>query len=312
MNNIYIVHRDIDFSKELINYLNKKTAYNIIGIPLKINFLEKIIYKFSMILKKDWTKFWAYSLSKTIKISSKEDFIIIIDSGRGKYFAPLLRKKYPNNRMAFWFWNIVSDLKNFKDIESIFSRNIFTFDKNDSLKYNLKYLNQFYWSTNDYEESIPNILYDVVFIGFDHGRREKINLIKEELTKENLLFYFHIVNENTLFERYYKKNTILPYYEVRRMTLQSKAILEILKDGQVGLTLRALEALFFNKKLITNNLSIKEYDFYCEENIYIYGEERRIGDFLKQPVKLLGEEIKRKYSAEVWLEKIIKESGNDS
>ena len=60
---------------------------------------------------------------------------------------------------------------------------------------------------------------------------------------------------------------------------------EIVQPGQGGLTIRTLEALFYNKKLITNNESITEYDFYNADNIFIYKEQDCNIDALKSFLK---------------------------
>ena len=40
-----------------------------------------------------------------------------------------------------------------------------------------------------------------------------------------------------------------------------------MQEGGNGYTLRTCEAIAYNKKMITNNLTIKETDIYSEENI---------------------------------------------
>lgn len=52
---------------------------------------------------------------------------------------------------------------------------------------------------------------------------------------------------------------------------KSKALLEILQDGQKGDSLRFMESLYFKKKLITNNIMIKTNRFYHKNNIFIFG-----------------------------------------
>ena len=49
-------------------------------------------------------------------------------------------------------------------------------------------------------------------------------------------------------------------------------MLEILKEGQTGATLRLMEALFFKKKIITTNKSVKDEPFYSPQNVFIVGE----------------------------------------
>ena len=50
----------------------------------------------------------------------------------------------------------------------------------------------------------------------------------------------------------------------------SRCVLDSAQDGQLGLTIRVLEALGAKKKLITTNEDVINYDFYKPENIYVY------------------------------------------
>ena len=91
-------------------------------------------------------------------------------------------------------------------------------------------------------------------------------------------------------------------------------ILELTKKNQAGLTLRALEALFYEKKLITDNENIKEYDFYNSNNIFILKQDEELNakkkkeleDFLRKDFKIVSKEVKKQYTIENWLEKLIK------
>lgn len=62
-----------------------------------------------------------------------------------------------------------------------------------------------------------------------------------------------------------------------------------------------------NRKIITDNLSVKKYDFYSANNILIVDYENipleEVKAFLEMPFKPLEPSIKEKYSLESWLEK---------
>jgi hypothetical protein len=84
-------------------------------------------------------------------------------------------------------------------------------------------------------------------------------------------------------------------------------ILDVAKQGQTGLTFRPFEALGLNKKLITTNASIKDYDFYDPENIMIV-EPGRIcleKEFFETPAKEVPEAIKSKYHVKQWLTDVL-------
>jgi hypothetical protein len=68
-----------------------------------------------------------------------------------------------------------------------------------------------------------------------------------------------------------------------------------------------MEAMFFNKKLITDNLDVLNLDFYKEENIFVlgYDKEERLGTFLSSPYTPVDGDILKQYTWEVWLDRFF-------
>lgn len=96
------------------------------------------------------------------------------------------------------------------------------------------------------------------------------------------------------------------YKETLNIYSQSKAILEIIADGQKSSTMRPIEAGALGVKLVTNDKSIIHKDFYNDKNIFILGVDslNNIGDFLNTP---FDESFDYKiYDIENWLEEISK------
>ena len=59
------------------------------------------------------------------------------------------------------------------------------------------------------------------------------------------------------------------YYDYLKMVGTSRAILDIAQQKQDGYSMRVMEAIFFNKKLVTTNTAVKQSVFYDENNIFI-------------------------------------------
>ena len=78
--------------------------------------------------------------------------------------------------------------------------------------------------------------------------------------------------------------------------------MEVTQEGQVGSTLRALEALFFRKKLITTNLNIVKEDFYNRNNIFIYGKDdmEKLYDFIKTPYDKASDQFRNRHTIDAW------------
>ena len=74
-----------------------------------------------------------------------------------------------------------------------------------------------------------------------------------------------------------------------------------------GLSLRFFESLRYEKKIITNNKTVMEYDFYNPQNIFIihHDDMSRLGEFISTPYKEISKEIVDQYSFSSWLSKYV-------
>ena len=102
------------------------------------------------------------------------------------------------------------------------------------------------------------------------------------------------------------------YNEVVENIKHTRAILDLTKQTQYGLTLRPMEAIFFQKKLITNNENIVKYDFYNPKNILIYNNNttcEEIREFLESEYEPIKTSIIEFYKFENWLNRIVEFKG---
>jgi hypothetical protein len=91
-----------------------------------------------------------------------------------------------------------------------------------------------------------------------------------------------------------------------------KAILDIEHPNQRGLTMRTFETMGAQKKLVTTNALIAEYDFFDTSNICILDRKnpKIPKDFLESPLVPLAPDIYRRYSIEGWLDEITQNCGH--
>lgn len=185
---------------------------------------------------------------------------------------------------------------------------IFSFDLRDCIKYKIFYNNQFYFLTNsNFENKI--ILYDLFFIGKNKQRIKEIEFIDEKFIKMGLRTYIKLLRDHKdeyILEKFHIKSKA-KYKTILKLVSQSFCILEILQENQYGMSLRSLEALFCKKKLITNNKSIINEDFYNRNNIFIIGIDswNNLKCFLDSPLVEISNDIVKKYSYENWLQYFI-------
>lgn len=241
-----------------------------------------------------------------------EDYVIYFDIFREDKLE-VLRNFTKNSKEIFWLWNKMEASK----IEYLktFSKNIWTFDKVDSEINNIKYSSQFYWRSN---LKTLNSKIDILFLGQNKGRDLQIIELDRKLKLNNKFIIvlkkyksevFKILSKNKKYYTY----KVTPYNKVVELIKQSNCLLELTQKNQEGLTIRALEALFFNKKLITNNIEIKKYNFYNKNNIFIIDdffninekEIEEIKKFLKEEYIEISKVIKSQYSIESWLTTLL-------
>jgi hypothetical protein len=241
----------------------------------------------------------------------RADKIIVFDGSVDPYFCKIVSRFYSQKHLIIYLWNSMEpDV--LKIIASIKNTNwqVWSFDESDCMQYHLTYNKTFMASWHLKSSVKPNVIsYDVFFIGINKGNRiDQIEKIKK-------IFMLNKITYNILISSFNKKqykaqpeiySPPLKYTEVLNEIQKARAILDIVKPGQSGITQREMESLCFDKKLLTNNKFAKTRDYYRPENIYIMDFDDPccgLKEFLETPAVAISEEIKETYSIKAWLER---------
>ena len=161
--------------------------------------------------------------------------------------------------------------------------NILTFDLADSAKYGFTYFFSGYSRPYNFDNS--SLKYDIVFIGKDKGRLDELVRIYDYLTTNNVRCKFIVSRPRKKIIRdginYINRIT---YKETLQFVNESRAILELLLDGQNGHSLRFYESIIYGRSLVTNNSPIENMDSLNPINcFYLNGLNNELLDFLKKP-----------------------------
>lgn len=223
----------------------------------------------------------------------KYDIVIMFDNGYNKMIAEYVKRENPDCEIILWFWNKIF-AGNKKYLNDGVVDEFWSYNLDDVKKYGLQYNTQFY--TNKIKIQDTKIKNDVVFLGRDKGRREDLLALSEELKKQGLKVQFDIIENESDFR---------DYDDYLSMVASSRAIFDYNFPIISGCTLRVMESIFFEKKLITNNTNIMNYDFYRPENIFIIGKDDmgKIKDFINSPYKKIDKKIVEYYDFENWLKR---------
>lgn len=242
-----------------------------------------------------------------IKKLEHQDIILFIRPDKISRTLHLEIKKHTNKYLTYLY----DSCRRFPIdhlINGIFDE-IFSFDLIDVKKYNFTFIsNYIYMEKKEIKIKNKNIL---IVISIDE-RFEFLNKLANYLSNHNIPFKFIAVgkrkpkniNKNII----YSKKILLP--EALHKDLEtSKIFLDLIRKDHNGLSFRIFEALANQKKIITTNTSIKEYDFYNPNNILVLDENSEINissTFLNTPYEPISEAIYNKYTIENWVDKIFK------
>jgi hypothetical protein len=307
-----LLDKDDDFFAKQI----KKNGFDVFRIYKNINLPMKVLRRLHLYANLHLYKYWFNK--EWIKKIDQFDTILLHASIIKVPVVKFINSNFPHKRVILWYWNPVDKILPLKYTENL-NCELWSFDPYDCKKYDLKYNTQFYF---DISKIIKNKKksnqYDVLFIGKDKGRLNRLLNIKKGLEKFSLKIKFNIVGNSKLlyyinndiynkfnFKSKYNYSSPISYEEVVEMIFKSRSILDIVADGQSGLTLRPLEAIFAEKKLITNDSNIKKYDFYNSNNIHILKEDdyESLKLFLNRPYEKIDYEILNKYKFSSWIKR---------
>lgn len=233
-----------------------------------------------------------------------------------------IKQQFGDAKLYLYLWDSVKNVKGLKNKLSYFDK-VYSFDRMDCQKYGFQ-LRPLFFADEYIKEPNPNqdYKYDISFLGTIHSDRYKIIKKIEKIAKEQgmkcywykflqskFIYYYYKVTKKefrgtTLEDFDYKKKSGV---ELSRIVDESKVILDVQHPRQVGLTMRTIEMLGMNKKVITTNADIKNYDFYCKDNIFIINRNNAVinKDFVESKYVPIDEKIYEKYSLTSWVLDIL-------
>ncbi len=240
------------------------------------------------------------------------DTVIISDGIRGADVIEYIKKHNPRARIIIYYVNTFNDGdRNSPENYRRFGVEFATFDRQAAEKYGIKFKHYFY----EYETEAKaaqrkggDIEWDAVFFGVDKGRIDELLRLRDEMKEIGLKPIFFVVpwkrRKYTARQREILLENHVPYSKIAETIVRSRAVVDINMKGQSGITQRPMESMFLERKLITDNQDIVNYDFYDPRNVFIIGRDdfAALPQFIKSPYIPAEEEIKDGYRPKKWLE----------
>lgn len=220
-----------------------------------------------------------------------EKYYFVIDSGVFRFYPYSFWKKIckkSNVNLNLLLLNSMDasspNIRDFKD--EIINGNwkaVYTYDKYDAEKYGWNYIGLNYFSKPNKVKTTSDPS-DIYFIGGLKGNREDLILQTFNILHSNGVessFDLYCYSDKQFNKRKYK-NLInysrkwKSYDEIQQKIISTNCILEILQKGQKTQSVRYFEAIFYNKKLLTNNTDIFNLPFYDERYMHYFSKPEDI------------------------------------
>lgn len=255
---------------------------------------------------------WKYKLNSY-------DKIVILDSAYSRQIDFFL-KSY-RGKAYFFMWNVMHpDFELAENQMQLVYKGLkkYSYSRVDCKKHSIYFNTTMYIPKREYlKDSFLNKkewTYDVIFIGLViRNRVDQLDDILNVFSKQKISFYIYGVEDKKKEKRnvkpanYTLHDKYLSYEKYLKLLMESRAVLDVAKydnEGD-GISLRAMESIFYHKKFITTNPQVKEEKFYNRKNVFIIGEddEDTLKDFIMEPYEDIPKEIEDYYLVENWVDR---------
>lgn len=244
----------------------------------------------------------------------KSSDVLVCNEGQvTRNVLPSIVRAFPGRKVL-----LVRDLvdESFVTRVTPFFDRIYSFDQAQCDQLGMHYLNQFlplgFAEAANLNVGKPEVKVGkrCFFLGRDKGRSAVLDRLATVLQQQGCEVDFHIVEDSTSTPRSRFHTTELLDYEANlKLSLASDVLVEINQPGQSGFTLRTLEAAYFGKKLITNNVSVRNSPLFRANNIYVVDTQAEwdtstLAAFLDAPYQPLPKETLYAYSPDHMIERV--------
>ena len=278
-----------------------------------INIICRVFFKVNNYpIKADEENFKNFCKKSLKNLPQKKfDYCLII---RGDLIPEFVIKhaRSISNKMVDYQLDGLSVSSKILDYHKNFDR-IFVFDPEDVKRYpsfNLVFLPNCYFGETDFTQ--PSEI-DLLYIGqFIEKRHQQLSSIHNYLESQQMHYssYTSLYQGRDFIPLHHKilhHKISTTYQENIDFVKKSKTLIDFKRDEHDGLSLRFFEAIQYGKKIITDNFSVKNYDFYHPNNIFVtnYVNLEGLVDFLQSPYQSLPSELVEKYSFKNWINTIL-------
>lgn len=187
---------------------------------------------------------------------------------------------------------------------------VFSFDRTDVAAHGLHKLYNFIYEAQPPARANGSRPYKAFLVMAGVDRLALLDNIAGQLEQAGYPNYLFIVQYKTAGTPKYNirfTRERLGLQDVQAHIQDSDILIDLVRPKQTGVSFRLFEALHYQRKVITNNPSVRDYDFYNPNNILIIDEAQPHIDpaFLRCDYQPVAPQLLRKYTLPGWCETVF-------
>ena len=253
-----------------------------IARPLyRMHFSRRINSIVKLPFKNIWNRFYGLS---GYEWKEEDDYWVVILNGAVKTHLSMdylrnVKTAHSNIKYALVFFDVYRPADYHNGMNFNLFDKILSFDKADCSKYGFTFMpqGQVFSKPKNMQVSKEKKT-DIFFAGMGAGRVGILNEIALRLEGQ-VDYKMHVIGvsaDKQEMQTHIAYNRPISYEEEMQYVYNTNTVLDVVKEGQSGITLRICEALLFNKKILTNNESVRYMPFYNPTYIHIYKDASEI------------------------------------
>lgn len=219
------------------------------------------------------------------------------------------------SRVHVFLWNPVAKLKRdprdgarqLARLKTLVS-SVHTFDPEDAASHGLALAPQpFRHVPVPRGDDVPPTFY---FSGVDKGRLGLLRELKAAIEHLGMSHRFHVVPDKGraygAAEQTHLQGGWIPYAQNLSESGQSACLVEVVQSHQSGPTLRSMEALFLQKKIVTNRASARDDAFYDPDRVLVMDriDPTVLRDFMRRPFRPVAPALLAPHEIHAWVRQV--------
>lgn len=262
-------------------------------------------------------------LIESTRTKNYDHILIVRGEAISKQMLKRLRQAQPNARLSLYLWDSMHYNPNARKLLENFDQ-VFSFDRSDVERNPaLEFLPLFYG--REFERAAHwrgEAVYDACFIGTVHTDRYKVleKILDSLQMHGHKVFVFCYYPSKQLyrlralidpgFRRFgskYVSFSGMKLTEVVDRIAESRAVIDVNRPDQLGLTMRTIEAVGAQRKLITTNSDVVNYDLYNACGVLMVDRQTPVIDdsFIYRDGLPFDPALRKTYSVSAWVERIF-------